>query len=331
MGHHLLLLFFLYTLFVFSSPTIADENKRQTYIVQVRNDMKPTVFSTVNQWYRSTLAALESSTPDDADQDQPPMLHVYTKVFHGFSARLTKAQAEEMKARPEVLNVFPDQIHELHTTRSPQFLGILNPQDHSKNKNHIGLLQASDYGSDVIIGVLDTGIWPESESFHDRGLGPVPSRWAGHCDKRLNFTCNRKIIGARVFLSGSRAMLGDPNTLKSETPRDIEGHGTHTASTAAGRAVKNASVFGYASGTATGIAPKARLAIYKICMPNGCSDSDEIAGFDAAVKDGVDIISISVGPRGSVGDYPLDPFVIASFGAIDHGVFVSRLTEITDC
>ncbi|KAK9086363.1 hypothetical protein Syun_028757 [Stephania yunnanensis] len=234
MGHHLLLLFFLYTLFVFSSPTIADENKRQTYIVQVRNDMKPNVFSTVNQWYRSTLATLESSTPDDADQDQPPMLHVYSKVFRGFSARLTKGQAEEMKARPEVLNVFPDQIHQLHTTRSPQFLGILNPHDQNKNKNHIGLLRASDYGSNVIIGVLDTGIWPERESFHDRGLGPVPSHWAGHCDKRLNFTCNRKIIGARVFLSGTHG----------KTPRDFEGHGTHTASTAAGRAVKNASFFG---------------------------------------------------------------------------------------
>ncbi|KAK9084277.1 hypothetical protein Scep_030748 [Stephania cephalantha] len=139
---------------------------------KIQNDMKPNEFSTIDQWYRSTLAALESSPPDDADQDQPPMLHVYTKVFHGFSARLTKAQAEEMKTRPEVFNVFPDQIHELHTTRSPQFLGILNPQDHSKNKNHIGLLQASDYGSDVIIGVLDTGIWPESESFTISGLGP---------------------------------------------------------------------------------------------------------------------------------------------------------------
>ncbi|KAK9146988.1 hypothetical protein Sjap_006891 [Stephania japonica] len=322
-NHVLPLLLFLH-IFVSSSPTIADdENKRQSYIIQVRNDMKPNLFSTVDQWYRWTLAALESSgAPDDADQDQSTMmLHVYTKVFHGFSAKLTKAQAEKMKARPEVLNVYPDQLRQRHTTRSPQFLGIINPEDHSKKKSHHGLLQASDYGSDVIIGVLDTGIWPESESFHDRGLGPVPSRWAGHCDKTLNFTCNRKIIGARVFSSGSRAMLGHS---ENETPRDIEGHGTHTASTAAGRAVNNASVFGYGAGTATGIAPKARLAIYKICMPRGCSDSDIIAGFDAAVKDGVDIVSFSVGdPGGSVVEYSSDPFSIATFGVIDHGVFVS--------
>ncbi|KAK9086355.1 hypothetical protein Syun_028749 [Stephania yunnanensis] len=253
--------------------------------------MKPNEFSTIDQWYRSTLAALESSAPDDADQDQPPMLHVYTKVFHGFSAKLTKAEAEEMKARPEVLNVFPDRIHQLHTTRSPQFLGILNPQDHGKNKNHIGLLQASDYGSDVIIGVLDTGIWPESESFHDSGLGPVPSRWSGHCDKRVRPR------------ETSKAMEPTPPRRRS--------------------CRKNASVFGYASGTATGIAPKARLAIYKICMPSGCSSSDAIAGFDAAVKDGVDIISLSVGPSESVRNYTSDPFAVASFGAIDHGVFVS--------
>ncbi|KAK9086362.1 hypothetical protein Syun_028756 [Stephania yunnanensis] len=219
-----------------------------------------------------------------------------------------------MKARPEVLNVFPDQIHQLHTTRSPQFLGILNPHDQNKNKNHIGLLRASDYGSNVIIGVLDTGIWPERESFHDRGLRPVPSHWAGHCDKRLNFTCNRKIIGARVFLSGTHG----------ETPRDFEGHGTHTASTAAGRTVKNASFFGYGFGTATGIASKARLAIYKICSPTGCSNSDFIAGLDAAVRDGVDIISLSLGsPSQGLLQYNFDPVAIATFGAIDHGVFVS--------
>ncbi|KAK9084276.1 hypothetical protein Scep_030747 [Stephania cephalantha] len=214
-------------------------NKRQTYIVQVRNDMKPTVFSTVNQWYRSTLAALESSTPDDADQDQPPMLHVYTKVFHGFSARLTKAQAEEMKARPEVLNVYPDQIHQLHTTRSPQFLGILNPQDQNKNKNHIGLLRASDYGSNVIIGVLDTGIWPERESFHDRGLGPVPP-----------------LIGPAIVTK-----------------------------------------------------------VFRL---------DIILWTRHAVRDGVDIISLSLGspPLGPF-QYNFDSIAIATFGAIDHGVFVS--------
>ncbi|KAK9086354.1 hypothetical protein Syun_028748 [Stephania yunnanensis] len=238
------------------------------------------------------------------------MGHVYKTVFHGFSAKLTRDQAEEIKTRPEVLNVFPDQIKQLHTTRSRQFLGIRDPQDKSSNG---GILQASDYGSNVIIGVLDTGIWPERESFHDRGLGPVPSHWAGKCEHpavNSSTFCNKKVIGFQAF--------GD--TYK-DPPRDFQGHGTHTASTAAGREVENASLFGYASGTAAGVASKARLAIYKICSHDGCSDADILVGFDVAVRDGVDIISLSIGSVPQ--EYTNDPIAIATFGAMDHGVFVS--------
>ncbi|KAK9084284.1 hypothetical protein Scep_030755 [Stephania cephalantha] len=292
--------------------------------------MKPSVFSTVDQWYASTLRTVRSKSPGDHqnekdDGDDQLLIHVYRTVLHGFSTTLTKAQAEQVRTRPEVLTVYPDQIRQLQTTRSRQFLGILNPLDKNNNNNSlIGILQASDYGSNVIIGVLDTGIWPERDSFHDRGLGSAPSHWKSPCDKELNTSiafCNNKILGAKVFGNGFFAMKNEAKPLEGETPRDTEGHGTHTASTAAGREVKKASLFGYASGTAVGIAPKARLAIYKICWANGCSDSDIIAGFDTAVQDGVDIISLSVGSAPQ--EYSSDPIAIAAFGAIDHGVFVS--------
>ncbi|GKV45921.1 hypothetical protein SLEP1_g52946 [Rubroshorea leprosula] len=90
-------------------------------------------------------------------------------------------------------------------------------------------------------------------------------------------------------------------TSEYKSPRDSDGHGTHTASIAAGRYVFPASTLGYAQGVAAGMAPKATLAAYKVCWNSGCYDSDILAAFDAAVADGVDIISLSVGGNGGPG------------------------------
>lgn len=166
-------------------------------------------------------------------------------------------------------------------------------------------------------------------------LGPIPSRWKGVCETGVRFTaknCNKKLIGARFFSKGHEAgasSAGPLNpineTVEFRSPRDADGHGTHTASTAAGRYAFQASMSGYASGVAKGVAPKARLAVYKVCWKNsGCFDSDILAAFDTAVSDGVDVISISIGGGDGVASpYYLDPIAIGSYGAVSRGVFVS--------
>lgn len=165
-------------------------------------------------------------------------------------------------------------------------------------------------------------------------MGPVPSRWKGICQQgeRFNSTnCNKKLIGARWFVKGVRDELKMPinetGTIEYLSPRDLIGHGTHTASTAGGYFVEKANYRGLAAGLARGGAPLAHLAIYKACWSianGGCSDADLLKAFDKAIHDGVDIISLSVG-----NDIPLfsyvdqrDTIAIGSFHAIAKGISV---------
>ncbi|KAI3793290.1 hypothetical protein L1987_35906 [Smallanthus sonchifolius] len=126
-----------------------------------------------------------------------------------------------------------------------------------------------------------------------------------------------KLIGAKYYDIRGR------DTQDEQSARDTDGHGTHTASTVAGRAVNNASLLGFAKGTARGGVPSARIAVYKVCFPtSGCSDADILAAFDDAIADGVDIISISLG--GNIKDYFKDSIAIGAFHSMKNGILTSN-------
>ncbi|KAH9297672.1 hypothetical protein KI387_029354 [Taxus chinensis] len=273
-------------------------NKVKTFIVHMAKWQMPPSFSSHELWHASMAESLSAE-----------VLYHYTHVFHGFAARMTAGQAEALRKSDGVLTVYEETVYELHTTRTPDFLGL---------DSNAGLWPEAQYGDDVIVGVLDTGISPDSESFHDPGLGPVAAKWKGECAGGAGFQCNRKLVGARFYRRGSDNVGGNNDPASA---RDTEGHGTHTSSTAAGGFVADASILGYAKGTARGMAARARVAAYKVCWNNGCYDSDILAAMDRAVVDGVDVLSLSLG--GSVGPYFADSIAIGAFGAMEHGVFVS--------
>ncbi|PON37760.1 Peptidase S8, subtilisin-related [Parasponia andersonii] len=213
-----------------------------------------------------------------------------------FAAKLTESQAQKIAGHSDYTNNF----YALQTTRSWDYLG-LSPQSPSNP------LHDTNLGDGIIVCLLDTEIWPESEAFNDEGLGPIPKRWKGRCvsGDRFNATrsCNRKLIGAKYFIRRFLDESDQPfNTTAAAdflSPRDVFGHGTHTSTIAAGSFVRNASYRGLAPGLLRGGAPRARVAMYKVCWrtPLGAlySAADVLKAIDEAISDGVDVLSLSLG------------------------------------
>ncbi|KAF5456135.1 hypothetical protein F2P56_025645 [Juglans regia] len=299
----------LLVMFLRSYAVAEDQNQKakQTFIVRMDKTSMPSNFNEHSEWYSASLKSVS---------DAAGMLYTYNNLIHGFSTRLTAKEAESLGKQPGIISLLPEVRYELHTTRTPAFLGL--------DKNE-AVLPTPNQVSDVIVGVFDTGVWPEIESFDDTGLGPAPSGWKGECQVGTNFNlsnCNNKLIGARFFSNGYEQANGKIDTrTESKSPRDDDGHGTHTSTTAAGSPVAGADLFGYASGTARGMATHARIAMYKVCWFGGCFSSDILAAMEKATEDGVHVISMSIG--GGISDYSKDVIATATFNAVAQGILVS--------
>jgi hypothetical protein len=277
----------------------------------------------------------------------------YTAALDGFSAHVTHAQAEKLAADPRVKLVVPDEL------RQPQeFTGEGESPQHGKGgRGHGGPGKATNDisskpgetlnqflgltdrrgayargidGTGVVVGVIDTGIWPELASFKDDSkfpaapaLEPVDGTTCDFGNTVVNpndkpFTCNKKLVGARQMLQTYRALVGiEPGDYDSA--RDPEGHGTHTASTAAGDANVKATIFGRTLDYTSGIAPRAQIIAYKALGPQGGFSSDLAGAIDQAVADGVDVINYSIGGGPSLTSADAISFLFAA----DAGVYVA--------
>ncbi|KAM2725475.1 hypothetical protein EV1_028170 [Malus domestica] len=217
-----------------------DQEDRKTYIVYLGSLPNDEVFSPLSHHIGILESVVESSSASNL------FIRNYKRSFNGFASKLTDRERERLANMKGVVSVFLSRSYQLQTTRSWDFIGF-----NEKIKRN------STVESDVIIGVIDSGIWSELENFKDKGFGPAPKKWKGACEGGKNFTCNDKIIGARHYNSSSA--------------RDEAGHGTHTASIAVGNPVKDVSFYGLAQGTTRGGVPSARIAAYKVCNHDECS------------------------------------------------------------
>ncbi|KAK2648565.1 hypothetical protein Ddye_016054 [Dipteronia dyeriana] len=305
------LFFFPLLLYLISSHA----NILKTYLVQLHpHGTTSSLFTSKLHWHLSFIQQTLSSPEDPSSR----LLYSYHSAMEGFAAQLSLSELESLKRLPDVIAIRLDTSFQIHTTYSYKFLG-LNPTSE-------GAWYSSHFGRGTIIGVLDTGVWPESPSYDDYGMPPAPKRWRGICQEGQSFNssnCNRKLIGARFFIKGHHvaSMSSSLNIIHEYvSPRDSHGHGTHTSSTAAGSSVPMASVLGNGAGVARGMAPAAHIAVYKVCWFTGCYSSDILAAMDVAIRDGVDVLSLSLG------GFPLplfdDTIAIGSFRAMEHGISV---------
>lgn len=273
--------------------------------------------------YRKFLRSKHAAVLKAVGIQSTRKLYDYSAAVNGFAAVMTAKEAAAMAGQPGVILVQKDRLHFAHTDVSPGFVGL--------DSRRGGPWTKGINGEGVIVGVIDTGIWPEHPSFADDGsyepLGitldgsvgdPCDFGNTSHNPEDKPFECNNKLLGARQFQEAYDLYTGISDE-EFDSARDDNGHGTHTASTAAGNSNIEAKIFGIARGTVSGIAPRARIIAYKGLGENGGFSSDLVAAIDQAVADGCDVINYSVGSDAHV----LTGDALAYLFAADAGVFTA--------
>ncbi len=274
--------------------------------------------------YLDHLAQVESTFEATAAKavTKAQVTNHFDVILGGVSMLVPADQVSALAKLPGVKAVYPDELLQLDTDSSPQFIGA------PSTWNQMG--GQENAGEGVVVGVIDTGIWPEHPSFSDpdpsgKPYAPLASWHGTRCEfgsaipGDVPFTCNNKLVGAARFMatySALQTLLPD----EYRSARDDDGHGTHTSSTSAGNAKVAASIFGIPRGTISGIAPRARVAMYKVCGFNGCYGSDSAAAVQQAIRDGVNVINFSI--SGGANSYA-DVVSLAFLDAFNAGVFVA--------
>ncbi|MCC2661746.1 MAG: protease, partial [Arthrobacter sp.] len=297
------------------------------------------------QKYQAHLEAKQTAL---AKKENVQIRTRYTAALNGFSAALTPDQAVSLAKDPGVLTVAPD------TQRAPDysttdFLKLSGPGG-TWNTQFGGQAGA---GKGVVVGVIDSGYTPSSAFFAGEDVQPlngepqvgVPYRsgngiamlksdgstFEGECQKGEGFdgkACNSKVLSARYFSDAFEDTVDKADRAPEEliSPVDVGSHGTHTASTAAGNPNVETFVDGRSFGLTGGIAPAAKLSIYKICWEDndpatgGCYTSAAIDAINQAVLDGVDVLNYSISGTTST---TTDPVSLAFLSAASAGIFVS--------
>ncbi|MCO5566877.1 hypothetical protein L7F22_020560 [Adiantum nelumboides] len=264
-------------------------------------------------------------------KESDPKVHVQAFKSRANLKELPKTywRADMLRKMPKVIRVERDEKMEKLTTYTPTYLGL--PSKAWKTSS-VGVVEA---GEDIVIGMVDTGIDPLHPSFANTGLNPYhntqgfASHFKGECEIIPNEVpqsyCNGKIVAAHHFAKAAKSSgLFNPK-VDYDSPFDGDGHGTHTSSIAAGNYGTVVKVAGMVFGNASGMAPRARLAIYKALYPSfGGFYSDVVAAIEKAVEDGVDILNLSIGPsrppRGVATFFNVVDLALLS--AVKAGVFV---------
>lgn len=246
----------------------------------------------ISQQEAATTAAIQAIAPGAT------VTNSFQTVYGGVAAIVPANQVGALLGVEGVAAVQADALQQPLTDVTPEFVGA--------TAAWAQISDSTTAGQGVIVGVLDTGIWPEHPSFADNGIthpgGTYGCGFGDGSDPALGdpFTCNDKLIGAYAFTNTYMNIIGalDGEFCNNDTnacsARDANGHGTHTSSTAAGSHVAETPLLGMDRGPISGIAPGAHVIMYRVCLDQGCFGSDSVAAVDQAIEDGVDVLNFSI-------------------------------------
>ncbi|MEV7646781.1 S8 family serine peptidase [Arthrobacter sp. NPDC089319] len=297
-------------------------------------------------------AHLTNKQGDVAASEGVKIQKSFTTAVNGFVAELTGLQAAELAKKPGVVAVAPDEQH--HPDYSSTDYLDLPGRDGVWAEQYGGTKNA---GKGTVVGVIDTGYYPESDFLAGEEVKPLRgkakvgepyltadgkiamlkadgSTFLGECQPGQEGSgfdgteCNSKVLSARYYADDFLRTVPaqNRNPKESISPLDIASHGTHTATTAAGNSEVTQTVAGRDFGTGNGVAPAAKVSVYKTCWEDndeatgGCYTSASVDAIEQAILDGVDVLNYSIsGNNNSV----LDPVSVAFLSAAEVGIFVS--------
>ncbi len=318
-----------------SDYVIPESNKdgQRRYIVQLEKEpaISPTASSRQNiEAYVNQLIteqnALESAISSTLNRSVNSIAD-YQRAYNGIALMLSEREASIVSNMNNVKQVHLDKDYVLHTDAGPQLIGA----DNLWNGTDPDVGTAT--GEGIVVGVIDSGINSGHPSFaetdvdgyiHTNPLGA--GNYLGACDPSntdqyvASFTCNDKLIGGYDFVNG---LQGSGTDILG--PEDENGHGSHTASTAAGNKVENVPL-NELNVTISGVAKHANVIMYDACYTatDGrglCPGVSTLASVEQAIEDGiVDVINYSIGGGTSPWD---DPVSMAFLSATQAGIFVS--------
>ncbi len=322
----------------YAANEITLDQTKKTYIVQLAADpvatydgdvkgipaTKPAAGEKVNaksanaKKYEVHLRNAQRKALRDAQVKETAKTHEFTIAFNGFTAQLTQAEAEALKGVKSVVNVWEDEIRYADTVSTPDYLGLTGKD--GVWKTQFG--GESNAGKGIVVGVLDTGIDPNNPSFAALSRSKKPAgNWVCETENDPTFKCSTKIVGARYYGED----YGNTIDYDFNSPRDTNGHGSHTAGTAVGNHGVAMEIQGNTMGSGSGMAPAAHVAVYKALWQTedgrgSGTSSGLVQAIDDAVADGVDVINYSV--SGS-SEYVVTADELAFMAAAEAGVFVS--------
>ena len=225
--------------------------------------------------------------------------HRYRNALNGFATELSDAEVQALRVIPGVKSVLPDEIHKLETDSGPNWIGADKIYNGSA-----GPFPASG-GEGIVVGLIDSGINWDHNSFVDAGEGSSPG-WdhvnpyiiqLGLCSES-EVLCNDKLVGVYDFVED------DPGTVETEENtdgKDNSGHGSHVASIAVGNPLTV--TINDVPTVIAGVAPNANIVSYRVCFigdaadpdDDGCQTSAIFSAIEQAIIDKVDVVNYSIG------------------------------------